>query len=293
MQPRHHHVNVPNIVVEGTVAAGFHRIAYTEWGEQENKNILVCVHGLTRNSRDFDLLAGALQQQYRILCVDIAGRGQSQWLDEASAYNYNTYVADVLALLTHLQISQVDWVGTSMGGLIGMLLAASHPGLIHKLVLNDIGPFIPAATLKRIGRYVAATPEFTDLIDAEKHLRTILAPFAITSAAHWQHITEHSVMHNAQGKWILAYDPAIAKIFQQGSNGEEMKDIDLWGVWQHVSCPVLVLRGAISDALLAETAAQMQVNKPSVTLVEFAGIGHAPALMEEVQINVVKKWLIT
>ena len=271
---------------------GFHCIAYTEWGDSANSNVLICVHGLTRNSRDFDHLATALEGHYRILCIDVAGRGKSQWLKEAAHYNYGTYVADIIALLTHLHITKVDWVGTSMGGLIAMVLAASYPGLIRKLVLNDIGPFIPAATLKRIGTYVSITPQFIDLGGVERHLRGILAPFGITDDAHWRHLAEHSALKRDDGKYILAYDPAIASAFERPSGEGEIVDIDLWSLWEKITCETLVLRGALSDALLAETAATMKTTGPKAELVEFPGIGHAPALMDEGQITIVKSWLL-
>lgn len=288
--PKHHLFNAPDL--GNADAPSFHQIAYTEWGDSSNPRVLVCVHGLTRNSRDFDHLAQALKHEYRVLCIDVAGRGKSQWLSDPAHYNYGTYVADILALLSHLDIKQVDWVGTSMGGLIAMALAAVSPALIKKLVLNDIGPFIPASTLKRISRYVAVTPEFSDLEGVEKHLRTILAPFGIKQDVHWQHISEHSVIRKDEGQLVLAYDPAIAGAFKRPGT-EEITDIDLWSLWENLTCKVLVLRGATSDALLAETAEKMTITGPKAKLVEFAGIGHAPALMEEDQIKVVKDWLLS
>jgi pimeloyl-ACP methyl ester carboxylesterase len=289
MQPRHHLFNAPGSSEKEP--AGTHQIAYTEWGNPANPRVLVCVHGLTRNSRDFDHLSRELQEHYRILCVDVAGRGKSAWLPNREDYNYATYVADILALLKHLDIHQVDWVGTSMGGLIAIVLGAYHPQLIRKLVLNDIGPFIPAATLQRIRRYVSVTPEFATLDEVEKHLRTVLAPFGITDNAHWQHIAEHSAIQKDNGKFILAYDPAIAAAFnREGST--EIVDIDLWAFWEKLRCNILVLRGALSDALLAETAEKMKHTGIKTEVVEFPGIGHAPALMDDEQIKVVKTWLL-
>lgn len=290
--PRHHRYNAPDLV-NADIAPSVHQIAYTEWGDSSNPKVLVCVHGLTRNSRDFDHLASALEQDYRVLCIDVAGRGKSEWLSNPTHYNYVTYVADILALLKHLEITQVDWVGTSMGGLIAMVLAAGYPDIIGKLVLNDIGPFIPALTLRRISRYVAVTPEFSDLEGVEKHLRTILAPFGIKQDAHWRHISEHSIIKKENGRLILAYDPAIASAFKSPANNHEIVDIDLWAFWEKITAKVLVLRGALSDALLAETAAKMTITGPRAKVVEFDGIGHAPALMEDDQIKVVKEWLLS
>lgn len=265
---------------------GSRALAYYQWGDI-NQPVLVCVHGLTRNAKDFVHLAEALAPDYCVIAVDIAGRGQSDWLQDPTAYHYGTYVTDVQTLLDHLQVQSVDFVGTSMGGLIGMMVAAMAPQRIGKLVMNDVGPFIPGASLMRIRKYVSITPIFQDLAAAEGHLRTILAPFGIKEEAHWQHIITHSLSRHEDGRYALAYDPAIGHSLGQE---ETLPDVDLWHIWEAVSCPTLIIRGADSDVLLPHTAKQMQ-KKPYVSLIEFPNIGHAPALMEQSQLEQVQKWL--
>jgi pimeloyl-ACP methyl ester carboxylesterase len=290
MTPILHQFDAPNPMDPETgVSEGFHKVAYTEWGDKENPDILVCVHGLTRNSRDFDYLAGAMKDKYRIFCLDVAGRGRSEWLKRKEHYSYATYVADMLSFTQHIKAEKIDWVGTSMGGLIGMIIAAYHPQLIRKMVLNDIGPFIPAHTLKRIAKYVGIMPEFNDLQAVEKHLRLILAPFGIQKDEDWNFIARHSTLEK-EGKITLAYDPAIAHVF--GGEGGDIQDVNLWYIWEQVTCPILVLRGALSDALLSETTKQMAETGPKAKVVEIPGIGHAPALMDEEQISIIRDWLM-
>lgn len=265
-----------------------HQVAYVEWGDSANPEVLFCVHGLTRNSRDFDALAKVLSTRYRVICPDVVGRGKSEWLKDKSAYNYTTYIADMLALIESLSLKKLDWVGTSMGGLIGMTIAAFHPGLIGKLVLNDIGPFVPGEALKRIGKYVGKSPDFADKAAAEAHMRVIFSPFGISNDGHWKHMVEHGVHEGEGGKLRLSYDPAIAEAFA----GKEMQDVNLWGLWEQITARTLVLRGATSDILLPETAQRMTMEGPKATLVEFAGVGHAPALMDDAQIAIINNWLL-
>lgn len=268
-----------------------HRIAYTEWGDPNNDRILMCVHGLTRNARDFDFLAQALSPYYRVICIDVAGRGRSEWLSDSRLYNYGTYINDILCLFQHLNIERVDWVGTSMGGLIGMIMSAEYPHLIGKMVLNDIGPFVSKEPLKRIARYISTTPEFADLEQAEKHLRTKLAPFGISKDEHWRYITLHSVISRQDGSLILAYDPLVSKEFI-GASIDNIKDIDLWPVWEKITISPLIIRGGESDILTKDVANKMLASKQDSKLVEFSGIGHAPALMDDYQINTIKEWLV-
>lgn len=284
--------SLEKITLSSTIDTGNPRqIAFVEWGDRNNPRILVCVHGLTRNSRDFDYLAQHLASKYRIIAVDIAGRGRSDLLTHKTEYHYGTYVADMVELLQQLNLSQVEWVGTSMGGLIGMLIAARYPHLIRKMVMNDIGPFIPASTLIRIGKYVGIYPHFADMKAAEKHLRMILAPFGIQKDEDWAYLTAHSVWEAKEGGYHLAYDPSIADVFK--IKGEAaLEDVSWWPVWDQVTCDTLLLRGALSDALLPETARKMQLTGPRAHTVEFPGIGHAPALMESSQIEVVASWLL-
>ncbi len=169
-------------------------MAYAEWGAAEAARVVLCVHGLTRSGRDFDRLAAALAASgCRVVCPDVVGRGSSDWLEDPAGYAYPQYLADMTALIARLDVEAVDWVGTSMGGLIGMMLAAQPGTPIRRLVINDIGPFIPKAALARIGDYLGQDQSFADLEAAEAHLRTVHAPFGPLTDAQWEHLTLHSV----------------------------------------------------------------------------------------------------
>ncbi|MFQ5545241.1 MAG: alpha/beta fold hydrolase [Acidiferrobacterales bacterium] len=266
----------------------FHRVVFTEWGKPDHQQVLLCVHGLTRNGRDFDYLATALKANYRVICPDVAGRGCSEWLEVKEDYNYPTYCADMATLIARLHAEQVDWVGTSMGGIIGMLLAAQPKAPVRRLVINDIGPFVPRTALERIGQYLGTNPHFDNLTDAASYLRQVHAGFGPLTDDQWVHLARHSVHPATDGQYSLMYDPAIAMPFKS----EPMQDIDLWDTWDRIRCPVLVLRGIESDVLLEETAAEMQRRGPPTEVVQFRDIGHAPALMAKDQIDTVCNWLL-
>jgi pimeloyl-ACP methyl ester carboxylesterase len=283
------------------IQIGTRKLSYQQWGDVANEKVLMCVHGLSRNSHDFDYLAKVMSPHYRVIAVDVAGRGQSDWLTDKKQYNYQTYVGDMLALVDNLGIKKVDWVGTSMGGIIAMLLFAQRPTLINKLVLNDIGPLISGIALDRIIKYVTIAPVFDMREEAEAAIKTRMQTFGIKNPEHWQHVTQHSV--EAIGdKFRFAYDPAIIKkpscIFtflsniRHPSKWRSMPDINLWPFWQKVTCPVLVIRGAVSDILSAETVAKMKEGRSNVTVVELPDVGHAPMLLEDEQIKIVKDWLL-
>ena len=271
----------------GLSAKGFHRLVYWEWGEARQAPVLLCAHGLTRQGRDFDALAAALAPHYRVACPDIVGRGQSDWLADKSGYGYPQYCADMATLIARLGSETVDWVGTSMGGLIGMMLAAFPKSPIRRLVLNDIGPLVPKRGVERLAKYVGKDPRFPSLAAAIAYMREVAAPFGALSDDEWRHLTVHGVREEPDGSWRLAYDPAIAAPFQG-----EIKDLDLWSLWDRIRCPTLVLRGAASDLLLPETAAEMMRRGPQAKLVEIAGCGHAPALMAAEQIAHVREFLL-
>ncbi len=280
----------------GLSAAGFHRVAYTQWGRDDAARTVVCVHGLTRNGRDFDRLALALADRRRIACPDVVGRGRSDWLPVPALYGYPQYCADMAALVARLGVEQVDWVGTSMGGLIGMTLAAQPNSPIRRLVINDVGPFIAKAGLQRIADYVGKDPVFEDIAAVESYLRFVLMGFGRLSDACWREMAEHGARRRPDGRFGLAYDPGIAEAFKS----QPMGDVDLWALWDRVQCPVLVLRGADLDLLSAETAQEMTRRGPGaragagagVRVVEFPHTGHAPALMSEDQIAVVRDFLL-
>ncbi|HZP93285.1 MAG TPA: alpha/beta hydrolase [Burkholderiales bacterium] len=266
---------------------GFHRVRYYEWGEADNPRVLICAHGLTRNGRDFDDLARALCSDFRVLCPDVVGRGRSDWLAHKEDYGYPLYCSDMAALIARSGAETVCWVGTSMGGLIGMLLAAQPNSPIRALVMNDIGPFIPKPSLVRLSEYVGKDPAFDSFDALEQYIRMVSAPFGPLTDAQWRHLTTTSATRHEDGKWRLIYDPAIGIAFQG-----QVDDVVLWPLWDRVRCPTLVLRGAESDLLLKDTAVEMTRRGPNAKLVEFAGIGHAPMLMAEDQIDVVREFLL-
>lgn len=271
----------------GLSPAGFHRIACTEHGE-EGRAPVVCVHGLTRNGRDFDKLGAALAADGRhVLCPDVVGRGQSDWLPRPELYTYPQYLADMTVVLGRFQGVPVDWVGTSMGGLIGLMLAAQPHAPLRRLVLNDIGPFIPKSALERLASYVGTDPHFATLADLELYLRRIHAPFGITEDDDWAALARHSARALPDGGYALAYDPAIGMAFRSAP----LVDLDLWAVWEAVTCPVLLLRGEHSDLLLPDTADRMTRTGPRATLHTVPGCGHAPALMEVETINRIRDFL--
>lgn len=277
---------------QGLSSKGFHSIHYTDWGDPGAERIVICVHGLTRNGRDFDFLAQALAPDFRVVCPDIAGRGKSDWLYAKEDYAYPQYCADMAALIARVtsggKSRRVYWVGTSMGGVIGMLLASRPKSPIEKLVLNDVGTVIPKAALERIGAYVGRDPRFKTLDELEAMLRIVCAPFGPLTDAQWRHLTETGAKQHEDGSWGLCYDPGIAIPFQKGL----LADVDLWPFWDTISCPTLLLRGAQSDLLLKDTAAAMTRRGPRPRLVEFEGIGHAPMLMTDDQIRVVRDFLL-
>jgi pimeloyl-ACP methyl ester carboxylesterase len=268
-------------------ADGFHRVAYREWGDPGNPRVLLCVHGLTRNGRDFDELAAALADRYRVACPDVVGRGRSDWLRDPSGYAYPTYCADMAALIARLGAERIDWVGTSMGGIIGMLLAARPGNPIRRLVLNDVGPWIPRGALERIASYVGGDPRFPDRAALETFLARIYSPFGPFTEAQWSRLVDSSRREAPDGTIALAYDPAIAEPLR----AMPAKDFDLWSAWDAVACPVLVVRGERSDVLTAETAREMALRGPGATVVEVPRVGHAPTLMDPEQIEQLARWL--
>lgn len=267
---------------------GFHHMAYVEWGDPDNPKVLVCVHGLTRNGRDFDFLARELAREYRVVCPDVVGRGHSDWLAQPLDYGFPLYVSDLLTLIARLNVESVDWVGTSMGGLIGMLIACHTGSPIRRLVLNDIGPSITAESLRRIGTYLGNAPGFASVAEAEAYLRDINASFGPLTDAQWRHLAEHSVKP-ADGGYGMIYDPGIGEVFRVTPI---LASVDLWSLYDNITCPTLVVRGQESDLLNLDTAAAMRTRGPRAELVEFSGVGHAPALMDPAQIEAVADFLL-
>lgn len=270
-------------------ASGLHRMAYTEWGDHQNPRVLVCVHGLTRNGRDFDALAAAMSPHYRVICPDVVGRGQSGRLRDPAGYGIPQYLADMVTLVARLGVDSVDWVGTSMGGLIGMAFAAQEGTPIRKLLLNDVGPMITVESLKRIATYVGMDPTWPTFAEALAYVKLISAPFGDLSEAQWWHLTETSVAQRADGRWGFLYDPQIAAPFKAAFADQE---INLWPLYGQIKCPTLVVRGAESDLLTRETWQQMGQFGPQAQLAEIPGVGHAPMFLTEAQISVAREFLL-
>lgn len=272
---------------------GFLRLAYAEWGAPDATRTVICVHGVSRNGRDFDALAGDLAESgMRVICPDLPGRGRSDWLATPAHYTDRAYTRAMATLIARLDVEQVDWVGTSLGGHIGMLIAAEPRSPIRRLVLNDFGARVSAVALRRIGAYLRSDWRFGTRAEAEEHLREIHATFGPITDAQWRHLTAHSIADDGAGGFRFHYDPAIAMRFAVPI----MFDIVLWPLWESVECPVLVLRGESSDLLSAATVEEMQQRGPAaraghVHVVELAHCGHAPSLMDRAQIAFVREFL--
>lgn len=263
---------------------GWFRVAYTEWEGPPRAAAVLCVHGLARNGRDFDPLAEALSRRWRVVCPDLPGRGKSDWV-AAEDYGYPLNLAVCAALIARLAADEVHWVGTSMGGLTGMMAAAQPGSPIRRLVMNDIGPLVAKEGLERIATYVGKDPSFATFAALEAELGRIYATFGLTPA-QLRHIAMHSQRTKGDGTLGFAYDPRLGD-FTKG----ELADVDLWPVWDRVECPTLLLRGGETDLLRRADAEAMTRRGPRARLVEFAGIGHAPALMSPDQIGTIVDFL--
>ncbi len=271
--------------------AGLHRMAYWEWGERGNPQVLVCVHGLTRQGRDFDSLARRLARRYRVICPDVVGRGQSDWLRNPALYQIPSYVADMVTLLARLDVAKVDWVGTSMGGLIGMALGALEDSPIRRLVLNDVGPGLEYSALQRIGAYLGAPLRFGSVEEGAAYLRGISAGFGPHSEADWLALSRP--MFKPVGEQLrLHYDPGIAASFA-GMTPELARaaEAQLWQLYDALRQPTLLLRGAESDLLTRATAEAMGQRGPRARLQELPGVGHAPTLVAEDQLLLIDRFL--
>lgn len=291
--------------------AGLHRMAYWEWGDSDNDRVLLCVHGLTRTGRDFDLLAQALREDYRVVCPDVVGRGRSDWLADPAVYVVPQYVADMVTLIARLRPARLDWVGTSMGGLIGLALAGmatASPALrpdrgpwglgmaadvpLGRMVFNDVGPALDLDGLSRIGEYVGQDARFDSFTQAVDYVRATSPGFGPHDAAGWAALTEH-VFHEHDGQWVKHYDLRMAQPFSlQTPEAMAAGEALLWRAWDHLPVPSLILRGAQSDILSADTAQQMVTRNANARCVEFLGVGHAPTLRSNDQIQTIRQFLL-
>src|SRR6478672_323215 len=266
---------------------GFHFMRYVEWGDPHNKHVLVCVHGLTRNGRDFDYVAEHLEDAYRVVAVDVAGRGRSDWLRDPADYSYPVYCSDLTTLIARLGVETVDWLGTSMGGIIGMMMASLPNSPVRKLVLNDVGSLIPQAALERIGKYVGAEPTFATFAEMEAAVRSV-SPFGELSDEQWHHLTVHGAKQDEKGRWRFRYDPGIAKNF----HAFPPRDIDLSRIWNAIPGPALVIRGDSSDLLRADTLDEMS-RRPHTQALVVPRCGHAPMLMDDYQAGAIRRFLLS
>jgi pimeloyl-ACP methyl ester carboxylesterase len=276
--------------------AGLHSMAYTEWGDPANPRVLICVHGLTRVGRDFDRLARALADRYRVVCPDVVGRGRSEWLRDPQHYHVAQYTADMVTLIARLGVDVVHWVGTSMGGLIGITLAGQPGSPIARLVINDVGPTLEPAALARIGDYLGKPVRFASIEEAVDYVAAISAPFALRTRDEWRAITETVIrpIRDERGDgWTLHYDPNIAVPFRAATPASAAAgEAALWKLYDAIACPTLLVRGERSDLLTRQTALAMTQRGPRAKLVEIAGVGHAPMFMHEDQIAVVRDFLL-
>jgi pimeloyl-ACP methyl ester carboxylesterase len=268
--------------------SGVYCMAYREWGDPANPEVVLCAHGLTRNGRDFECLADALAKDFRVVAPDVVGRGESDWLRDPAGYHLSMYVQDMLVLIGRLNVQKLAWVGTSMGGLIGMVLAAMPGSPIKRLVLNDIGPAIAPAALARIAEYVGKVPPLPTRAAAEGYIRAVSAPFGPHSDAQWAFLTEVMLKPDGEG-WRINYDPGIAVPFRDLATNPA--GADLWPFYDHIACPTLLTRGAQSDLLSAETACAMSERGPKAKWIDFDGVGHAPTFLHDDQIAVVAGFL--
>jgi pimeloyl-ACP methyl ester carboxylesterase len=272
------------------LAGAFRSMAFVEWGDPDAP-VVLCVHGLTRNGRDFDTLAEKLAQHFRVICPDLPGRGLSDWLQDANLYQPASYCEALSHLLAAIG-KPVAFVGTSLGGICGMLIAAAQGQPITRMVVNDVGPHIPAAALRRIRDYMTAAPgipamsEFADQAALQRHLELIHAPFGALTEAQWARLALHSGRKLPNGRLAQHYDPAIGDPIR----ATEPADVNLWPFWAAITIPVLVIRGETSDLLLPETLEQMQ-GRPGTAAHIVPGAGHAPALMDDPTVDVIARFL--
>ena len=271
---------------------GLHRISYLEWGDPKNERVLVCVHGLTRCARDFEALAAAMSDRYRVISADVAGRGDSEWFADPMLYQLPQYLSDMVTLVARLDVENLHWVGTSMGALIGMALAAQPGTPVSKLVINDAGPVVSKVSLERIATYVGLAPVHANIEAAEKYVRAVSASFGPHTDAEWRFLTEIVVRKNNVGDGgglRMHYDPKLGEPFRKLM---PEGDMELWPLWDAIKCPTLVLRGELSDLLTRDTCAKMAGRGPKAKVVEIAGVGHAPTLMHADQVKIVRDFLL-
>ena len=271
-----------------------HRVVYSDWGSDDAEDVTFCVHGLTRNRHDFDMFASeytfrgdASKSNRRVVCPDLVGRGDSDWLEDSNNYNMLQYNLDLTVLVSRIGARKYNYVGTSLGGLMGMSLASLKDSPIKALVINDIAPEVPYATITRLAQYIGKDPRFDDLESLEAYLRDTYAPFGPMSDINWQHMAHYSAEETEDG-YRMSFDPQIVQNFRRYW---VFMNVTLWRYWKRIKCPVLILRGTESDFLSTTLADKMLRQLPNSELIEFEGVGHAPPLNSEEQYEPVMEWL--
>lgn len=289
----------------GLSEEGFHKVNYFEWGlPNPKKNPIICVHGMTRNARDFDALANFLSNQdYHLFCPDIVGRGDSDWLNHPAHYTYEQYLADMNAMIARTGANAVDWIGTSMGGLIGMVLASLPKTPIRRLILNDVGPQIPLQAITKMTQFAGSDPEFSHQEEAKAYFKRIYSDFGSLSEQQWQEITASSIRQTSSGKWVMKIDPAAKQSSLKSKLAWKFLlnphkalegtffDVDLWDIWRKLTCPVLVIHGKNSDLLLPSIIEKMRMIHPRTEIIEVNEAGHAPTLQTDVEQQGIYQWL--
>jgi pimeloyl-ACP methyl ester carboxylesterase len=300
-------------------AQGGHRMAYWQWGDARSAHVVICVHGLTRQGRDFDPLAQAIVARangnVRVVCPDVVGRGQSDWLRDPAFYQVPVYAADMAALIAQLHreqaIDALDYLGTSMGGLIGFVLAG-HKELplarpIRRFIANDVGPTIEPAAVQRIGAYVGKSGSYESVQAAADAMWALSTTFGPHTPAQWLALSQHMVVPASQrtadgsakvagssdeGSWLLHYDPAIGVALRAITpEAAAQGGAIMWSLYDAIEARTLITRGAVSDLLSRETALAMTQRGPHAKLVEFEGVGHAPTFVDPAQIAAVTDFL--
>lgn len=266
---------------------GFHRINYLEWGSAD-QDTMVCVHGVSRNAHDFDFFAKKMMSDFHLVCPDVVGRGESDHLINGEGYDYLQYNSDMNALLARIGKPKVDWLGTSMGGIIGMVFASLPQSPIKRLILNDIGPEISRDSLSNIGEYIGLAPEFRTKEELEAYIRKVYVEFYPMSDADWGEMAQNASIRTKTGKFRLRMDPAIGDAFRESI---PLFDIDMWDTWEKIHCPVLILRGKESSFFPKEIADKMVDTNANAQLVELEHAGHTPTLRNNAQVKVVQDWL--
>jgi pimeloyl-ACP methyl ester carboxylesterase len=273
--------------------AGLHKMAYKQWGDPANPKVLVCVHGVTRVSDDFDNMARALCDEYRVVCPDVVGRGRSDWLHDPQYYVIPQYVSDMVTLLARLDAETVHWFGTSMGGLIGMGVASLHDSPIRKLLLNDVAPTLHPAALTRIGEYIGQDVRFPDVDQAAQYIKAISLTFGPHTDEEWRKLATDVLRQDKDGQWIRHYDLKLSVPFKAATpESTKQAEAMLWAAYDRIACPTLLVRGAESDLVTPEVAKAMAARGPKAKVVELQGVGHAPTFMHADQIAIARSFFL-